>query len=96
MEAKEAVRAAKAHIADLFADEAIENVGLEEVVFCDGDPSGEWRVTVGFSRLWNHKNPLIAALGDRRLGRSYKVVRVSDGDGRIASVTDISLSDSRI
>ena len=42
MDVKQAVRTAKEHVVELFADEPIENVGLEEVEFdelnqCLGD-----------------------------------------------------------
>ena len=76
MEVQEAVRAAKAHVTELFEDEEIMNVGLEEVEFKNG-----WRITIGFSRPW-----------DRTIltspGRSYKVVCLNDKTGRVVSVTD--------
>ncbi len=50
MDVKKAVRAAKAYIIDLiidlYADESIENVGLEEVKF--HDQSAAWEITIGF------------------------------------------------
>ena len=51
MDVKDAVNAAKTYVAQLFADEGLSNLGLEEVEFDDG--SGAWRVTVGFSRPWD-------------------------------------------
>ena len=76
MEVKEAVGTAKAHVTELFAEEEIMNVGLEEVEFENG-----WRITIGFSRPW-----------DRRIltapGRSYKVIFVNDETGSVISVTD--------
>ena len=76
MEVQEAVRAAKAHVTELFEDEEIMNVGLEEVEFKNG-----WRITIGFSRPWD-RTILTAP------GRSYKVVRLNDKTGRVVSVTD--------
>lgn len=86
MHVKEAARTAKSFIADLFEGEAIAHVGLEEVDF--DEVSNEWRITIGFSRPWDHKNPLTAALAAGRPGRSYKVVRVNDVDGRVRSVKE--------
>ena len=89
MDVKEAVGTAKSYVADVFADELITNVGLEEVIFDEG--MGAWKVTVGFSRRWNqtdttNASPLIRRLNPRE--RSYKVVRIKDIDGRVISLTD--------
>ena len=92
MDVKEAVGTAKAHVTDLFAGEEIMNVGLEEVEF-DGTKSA-WRITIGFSRPWDQKNTLTAALGEGRPGRSYKVLLVDDKTGRIDSLTDRLLNAS--
>ncbi len=46
MNVEEAVKIAKNWVAAMYSDEAISNVGLEEVVM-DKDV---WRVTIGFSR----------------------------------------------
>lgn len=50
MDVKEAVQTAKKYIAELFTEETITNVGLEEVEF--NDTSNNWEVTIGFSRPW--------------------------------------------
>jgi hypothetical protein len=86
MDVKEAVRRAKEYLDDLFEAEQIANVGLEEVVF--EDISNSWKVTIGFSRPWDHKNALTAALGNGGPARSYKVLRINDDDGRVESLTD--------
>ena len=91
MDVKQAVKIAKTHVTDLFADEGIVNVGLEEVEF--NDAQLRWRVTIGFSRPWDHKNPLTAALGDRPAGRSYKVIHIHDTDGSVESLKDRILRD---
>ncbi len=90
MDVKEAVGIAKGYVIDLFAEEAITHVALEEVVF--DEPSGDWKVTIGFTPRWNQFNAaLTSALGnghpDSR-NRSYKVVRIRDLDGRVISLTD--------
>lgn len=86
MDVKEAVGTAKSYVDELFADEGIADVGLEEVVF--EEVSGDWKVTVGFSRRWNQVSGLAAALGPSVRNRSYKVVRIRDGDGHVISLTD--------
>ena len=91
MDVKEAVRTAKKHIAELFTDETIENIGLEEVVF--NDTSNNWEVTIGFSRPWQ-KNSLAAALGNQPPGRSYKLVCINDDSGKVLSLKDLVLTAS--
>ena len=61
MDAKQAVSRARAYLVELFDDEGIEQVGLEEVDF-DGT-SNEWRITLGFSLPWDRRANLEAALG---------------------------------
>ena len=85
MDAKTAVHKAKDYIADLFADEGVTDIGLEEVEF--ESTSNSWRITIGFSRPWDHKNHLTAALG-AVVSRSYKVIRINDRSGEIESLTD--------
>ena len=85
MDAKEAVDTAREYLVELFDGEGIEQVGLEEVDF-DGT-SDEWKVTLGFSRPWDRRANLEAALGGPP-PRSYKVIRIDDLDGEIKSLTD--------
>ena len=92
MDVKEAARTAKAFLADLYEGEGIAHVGLEEVEF--DETSNEWKITIGFSRPWDHRNPLTAALGEGHPARSYKVVRINDDDGRVKSVKDRVLAAS--
>jgi hypothetical protein len=90
MNIKDAAQRAKQHIAELFTDEEIQNIGLEEIEF-DGS-SGVWRVTVGFSRPWDHVNesphPSVSEIlgSSRRQARDMKVVAVDDTDGHILFV----------
>ena len=84
MDVKAAVKRAKEYVADLLADEGIINLGLEEVVFDEGD--GTWNVTVGFSRPWElARNPMTAITGHPGAGRAYRVVRIRDGDGEVVA-----------
>jgi hypothetical protein len=84
MDVKQAVQVAKAYVSDLFSEEQIRNVGLEEVEF--DDTSHEWLVTIGFARSWDERSGLEKAMIG--LSRSFKVVRLSDSDGRVISVKD--------
>jgi len=83
MDVKEAVASAKAYVNELFAQEMIENVGLEEFEF--DRRHREWRITVGFSRPWQGIGVLNGTVGIPR-PRSYKIVTVSDTDGSITSI----------
>lgn len=77
MDVKEAVRRAKAYVVDLFAEEGLEVVGLEEVEH--DDILHEWRITFSMSR----RDSLASALA--RLTPSFKVVVIRD-TGEIRSV----------
>ena len=84
MNVKEAVNAAKVYVADVFGEEGVYNVGLEEVEY---DQHYEvWRVTIGFSRPWNTvRSALTLVTGDSAPRRSYKIVSVNE-TGEILSV----------
>ncbi|MCY4593979.1 MAG: hypothetical protein OXC19_04185 [Bryobacterales bacterium] len=84
MDVREAVKTAKQYLSDLFSDEELFNVGLEEVDF-DGVA---WRITLGFSRSWDRKGPLIVAIAESRAERSYKVLRIIDETGTVESLKD--------
>ena len=80
MDVKQAVEAARKYVEDLFAEEQIVNVALEEI---DAEEEGFWRITIGFSRPLNANfNRLLSA----ERSRTYKVVLVRDSDGQILSV----------
>lgn len=91
VDVKTVARTAKNYVTDLFADEEITNVGLEEVEFDEGQD--RWIVTVGFSRPWDQRNALTAALGEGSPGRSYKVLQIADTDGCVLSLKDRLLGD---
>ena len=91
MDVKEAARLAKTYVTDLFADEGVSNVGLEEIELkCDQ----VWEVTVGFSRPWEQGTLATITLGQKVLRRSYKVLRIDSQNGNIASVKDRILRDA--
>lgn len=83
MDVKQAVTLAKQHVAELFLQEGIANLGLEEVEY--DDSHDVWRVTVGFSRAWDQMGAIGVAAGLRR-NRTYKIVSIADKDGTILSV----------
>ena len=92
MDVREAVAVAKGYLTNLYTDEAIEHLGLEEVEF--DECADTWRVTLGFSRPWDRaplpeRHPLAPALAHSMapspLRRAYKEIRISDEDGRVES-----------
>ena len=93
MDAKEAARTAKGYLVDLFADEEVKNVGLEEIEF---DPcSRMWKITIGFSRPWDWRGGGNFSFEDvRPPARSYKVIRIDDENRSIESVKDRLMVDS--
>ena len=90
MDAREAVHKAKKYLSDIYSDEELFNVGLEEVDF-DGMT---WRITLGFSRSWDRNSSPIPALGGSRLARSYKVLRIDGETGEVRSLKDRILQKS--
>ena len=83
MDVKQAVQLAKTHVTDLFADESIANVGLEEVEF--DELENVWAITIGFSRFWGRLGDVVRAF-DGNAARTFKVVRIEDPSGRVQSV----------
>jgi len=88
MDVKEAIAAAKSYVKDIYADEEVTNLGLEEVEHVLS--AGNWVVTVAFSRPWNtprtRAQEVLENLGAfSPLKRSYKVVTIAD-DGTVLSM----------
>jgi hypothetical protein len=81
---KDAVHIAKDFIQETFGDEAIMNVGLEEVKYDDDENS--WKITVGFSRPWDDEGSLLVPL-QRKYRRVYKVVTIDDSTGEPRAIT---------
>ena len=92
MDVKQAVQTAKEHVAHLFADEHISNIGLEEVEFHELDKV--WAITIGFSRSWDRPGSFLHPLGEN-LSRTYKTVRIQDENGRVESVKHRDVTGSR-
>ncbi|PIK68868.1 hypothetical protein [Methylobacterium frigidaeris] len=87
MEVKEAVSRAKHYPADVFSDEEISDIRLEEVEFDKLDRS--WLITLGFlqpdfetnSVEAIRKNPL-----QRPTRQIYKIVRIPESDSEFPSM----------
>lgn len=86
MDVREAITVAKTYVAEVFADERAQNVGLEEVEY--DEAARAWNVTIGFSRPWDFPVTLSGIVSANRnpIRRTYKTVRISDEDGKIVSV----------
>ena len=92
MNVKEAVRAANKYITELFAEEEVQDLGLEEVVF--DETANTWKITIGFSRPWERRS-LTANLGGQDWkNRSFKVVEINDHTSEIVGMTHRSLTTS--
>jgi hypothetical protein len=89
MDVKEAVGVAKQYVHDLFGEEKIVNLGLEEVIF--DEKAKSWLITVGFSRPWDAAPNLGGLLPPGEPKRSYKVVRIADADHKVLSVKERTL-----
>ena len=97
MYVKDAARAAAAYVADLFAEEGIHHIGLEEVTF--DDEKKVWNVTMGFFRDLDRHTGLAAAIGSSPgidasswRKRTFKIVSVDDRTGEVLSLKHRSLS----
>ena len=88
MDAKEAIARAKSYVMDLYEDEHVSQLGLEEI---EHDLFQQnWIVTLVLSRPWDtpktRAQEVLESLGAASgLRRSYKVVRLSD-DGSVISM----------
>lgn len=83
MNAREAIEVAKGHFVEIFADEGITEVGLEEVEFERDD--SVWSITIGFRRAWQH----LAKPGAFSVSppvRTYKIVKIRDSDGTLVTI----------
>jgi hypothetical protein len=80
MEVKEAIARAKTYVSEVFGDEGISDVRLEEVEF--DEAKDFWNITIGFFRQPEESfDPLTG-----RRSRMYKTVVLSDDTGKIISI----------
>ena len=82
MEVRMAIEKAKECVREIYKDEPIVEVGLEEVEFMEKE--NVWAITVGFLRNWRSERNAISALAIPT--RTYKVVRIRDKDGSFESL----------
>lgn len=87
MDRVEAVQAAKEYAKELFADEHISEILLEELNF---DPDkDEWLITVSFAHTRPTPQATTPLARGRLFGdRQYKVVHIADRTSEFAGVTD--------
>jgi hypothetical protein len=96
MDAREAVAKAKEHVAALFSDERIQDLGLEEIEY--DDTRKRWYITLGFTRPWDTvvartMTALSLSSQAMRVPRTYKVVTIGD-DGCPLSVRNRESADA--
>ena len=87
MDVKQAVAKAKRYVLELFEDEAITDIGLEEIEF--DDVKKLWQVTIGFTRPWDQN--IGSVLGGTR-SRTYKKILIRDRDHEVLSVKNRTTS----
>ena len=74
---------ARSYVGEIFKDEPIADIGLEEVEY-DVD---HWKITIGFNRIWKVQPPGLAGmLSSSSFQRSFKIVTISDDDGKLVSI----------
>ena len=78
MNLKEAVAVAKQQVSDLYAPEIPENVRLENFLY--DDHLMVWTMTIGFA--------LPRADEETSPARNYKIVRVSEANKSVLSISD--------
>lgn len=87
MKARDAIGIAKRYLSEVFDEENILNLGLEEIEYDEAQKT--WNVTLGFSRPWNQQRNVLSALVQDEhssLRRDYRVVRVRESDGEVTSI----------
>ena len=98
MDMKEAVEIAKEYFANLYDDEHIRNVGLEEAKF--GRESNTWKITIGFFRGQDdgsEPSEFDYKYGEILLRRSYKTVKtvhINDANGNVELLNDRFMVDA--
>jgi hypothetical protein len=77
LDVKEAARLAKQYIADIYSDEPISGIGLEEV---KRNPDSHWLITVGFFREFKDAKDqgVTKQTFLMRQKRQYKQVEIDD------------------
>jgi len=85
MNVRDAVKMAVEYVADIFAAERPENIGLEEVFM--NEQENAWEVTVGFSRPWDYRKAgILATMEALSPRRQYKIVKINNQTGEVISI----------
>jgi hypothetical protein len=84
MNNKEAIKIAKEYVLDVFGDEGIEDIGLEEITR-DGS---RWLITIGFSRKWQKPSAMAVTMHNAIPKRSYKELWVDPETNSVLSVKE--------
>ena len=82
MEVQAAIQKAKEHVAEMYQEEPISQVGLEEVEF--EHAKNVWLIAIGFVRDRRPQGSRFLELNTPK--RTYKVVRIRDRDGGLESL----------
>jgi outer membrane receptor for monomeric catechols len=83
---KKAVAIAKAFVRDLFSDEKIEVIELDEADF--GGQSGDWLITVSVQKALDPKQHSALSVALQRVARERKTIRINPDSGQVLSVTN--------
>jgi hypothetical protein len=95
MEVKDAVKLAKKYVADIFADENIREIGLEETEYLENKDL--WQITVGFRRPFSpnaSEESGASQFAEFLKGpkvyeeRWYKVVEIDNNSGKVNNMRD--------
>lgn len=78
LDVKAAVATAAGYLKDLYSDEQLKNIRLEEVWLSDDEKY--WYVTIGYDSPTAARHPLA---GFRQPEREYKILKVRVEDGRV-------------
>ena len=95
MDVKTAIATAKSYVQDVYTEERVTNLGLEEVQY--DDLRGQWAITLGFSRPWNsprtRAQEILEGLGGvSALKRCYKIITVAN-DGTVVAMKNRATED---
>ena len=89
---KDAIRMAKEYVINLFDEEQIRDVGLEEVKL--NHDTNTWEITIGFARPWEQGGSQQYPFDEvGNPARSYKAIHIGRETGRIKSLKDRFLVD---
>ncbi len=89
LDVQEAIRKARSKFGEIFQEEPITDIGLEEVEH----ESNTWKITIGFNRVSKTPtNSVIAMMTQSSAQRYFKIVTISDADGSLVSIKNRELN----